>query len=255
KRSGHLNNTFLIVYSDHGPRGQSQTYQSLLETNLPFLSIVPPYRFRKSYPDVINNMKKNANVLTTHFDLFATLKDILYRQFKAPSVVTVHNKPRGISLFRDIHQQRSCSESSIPEQYCMCYRFLKMNIAHNQVIQKIAQYVVDKLNLMMSNEKGCAHLHVKAVLEAYVFVQGKQTEQRQQGLFNKFGKVVSEKDYAEYKIAIETLPGNAKFFATSKTDSEGKRYVLDNIERINMYNNQSYCVNDDKLRPLCYCME
>ncbi|XP_045187704.2 uncharacterized protein LOC123545446 [Mercenaria mercenaria] len=255
KRGGHLNNTFLVVYSDHGPRGQSQTHQSLLETNLPFLSIVPPYHFRKTYPDVINNMKKNANVLTTHFDLFATLGDILHRQFKAPSVVNVHKKPRGISLFRYIHKQRSCSESSIPEQYCMCYRSQKLNITNNQVIQEIAQYVVDKLNQMLSNEKGCAHLRVKNMLEAHVLVQGKQTEQRQQGLFNKFSKVVSENDYADYKIVIETLPGNAKFFATSKTDSDGKRYVLDNIERINRYNNQSHCVNDDKLRPLCYCVE
>lgn len=109
KQGGHLNNTFLIVFSDHGPRGQSQTHQSIQETNLPFLSIVPPYHFRKSHPDLIENMKRNAQVLTTHFDLFATLRDILYRQFIESPGSRLHKQARGVSLFRDIHTQRSCS--------------------------------------------------------------------------------------------------------------------------------------------------
>ncbi|XP_060590624.1 uncharacterized protein LOC132745678 [Ruditapes philippinarum] len=255
KEGDHLDDTFLIVYSDHGPRGQSQTHQSLLETNLPFLSIVPPNKFRSSFPEIIENMKRNAHVLTTHFDLFATLKDILLRQFKEPSITFVHNKPRGISLFRDIQKQRSCSESSIPDQFCMCYRSQKLNITNNSVIKQIAQDVADKLNQALAGAKGCARLHVAAVLEAHVLVQGKQTVEKRQGLFNKISNVVSGRDYADYRIVIQTHPGNAKFFATSKIAADGKRYVLDNIERINRYNNQSYCVSDDKLRPLCYCVE
>lgn len=109
KHDGHHSNTFLIVFSDHGPRGQSETHQSIQETNLPFLSIVPPYHFRKSHPDLIENMKRNARVLTTHFDLFATLNDILHRQFVESPNSRSHKQARGISLFRDIHTQRSCS--------------------------------------------------------------------------------------------------------------------------------------------------
>lgn len=145
------------------------------------------------------------------------------------------------------------AEASIPEQFCMCYRSLKLNVTDNLLIQDIAQSVVVKLNQLTSREKQCAFLHLKSVIEARVLAQEKQTEQKQQGLFHKFSEVVSEQDYADYKVVIETRPGNAKFFATSKLDAEGNRYVLDNIERVNRYNNQSHCVNDDKLKPLCYC--
>lgn len=253
KNGGHTDNTFLIVFSDHGPRGQSNTHQSLLETNLPFLSIIPPYSFRNKHPDLIRNLKRNAQVLTTHFDLFATLSDVLHRQFIQPSDTSFHKTPRGISLFRDIHVQRSCSEASIPEQFCMCYGSQRLNVTNNSLIQEIAQSVVNKLNQLISGEKRCAFLNLKAVIEARVLVQGKQTEQRQRGLFNKFRDVVSERDYADYKLVVETLPGNGKFFATSKTNADGSRYVLDTIERVNRYKNQSHCVNEEKLKPLCYC--
>jgi hypothetical protein len=123
------------------------------------------------------------------------------------------------------------------------------------VIKQIAQDVADKLNQALAGTKVCARLHVAAVLEAHVLVQGKQTVEKRHGLFNKISNVVSGRDYADYRIVIQTHPGNAKFFATSKIAADGKRYVLDNIERINRYNNQSYCVSDDKLRPLCYCVE
>ncbi|KAL4218978.1 hypothetical protein ACF0H5_021564 [Mactra antiquata] len=108
KSSDNLENTFLIVYSDHGPRGQSSTHQSTMETNLPFLCIVPPKNLTKKYPDVITNLQRNAQLLTTHFDLYATLRDIVLRNYGTPSVYYVNDRPRGISLFRNIGKQRSC---------------------------------------------------------------------------------------------------------------------------------------------------
>jgi hypothetical protein len=73
-------------------------------------------------------------------------------------------------------------------------------------------------------------------------------------VFNKVSEFTKVQDYSDYKLIIETVPGNGKFYATSKMDSNGNRYILDDIERVNRYNNQSACISDDFLRPVCYCI-
>lgn len=108
---GHLDNTFLILFSDHGPRtGDGDTLPvKRLEKSLPMFYLVPPKRFRDSYPELVKRLAINTKRLTTHFDLHVTLKDILNRNFKRPSIFYRGKAIRGYSLFREVPSNRSCA--------------------------------------------------------------------------------------------------------------------------------------------------
>ncbi|KAK9884736.1 hypothetical protein WA026_007581 [Henosepilachna vigintioctopunctata] len=75
---GYFDNTIVVLMSDHGIRFGPfrQTYQGGIEDRLPFLFIKVPKQFEKTYPLATANLKWNAEVLTTHFDLHETLLDI-----------------------------------------------------------------------------------------------------------------------------------------------------------------------------------
>ncbi|XP_050416804.2 uncharacterized protein LOC126830459 [Patella vulgata] len=77
---GLLKNTVLIFFSDHGMRfGEiRETYIGKLEERLPMMFLVFPKWFYKKYPQITQNLKINQNRLTTPFDIYETLKDILY---------------------------------------------------------------------------------------------------------------------------------------------------------------------------------
>ena len=111
---GHLDDTFVFLFSDHGPRtGDGDTLPvKRLEKSLPMLYLVPPKKFRKSYPNLMNNLAQNTEILTTHFDLHATLRDILNRNYAAPSTFSLNGRIRGHSLFQHIPNNRSCSGKS-----------------------------------------------------------------------------------------------------------------------------------------------
>ena len=99
--SKRRDNTVIVLFSDHGPRWGPiiNTFQGKIEERMPMLFLVFPPWFRSKYPDHVKNLEINSNRLTTHYDTYETLKDILYfdgniRQNKGTE--------RGISLFSEI---------------------------------------------------------------------------------------------------------------------------------------------------------
>lgn len=110
--TGHLNNSLLVLMSDHGARFQNirVTEQGKYEERMPFLAIrVPPW-FAHRYPKVVHNLRANAHKITTPFDLHATFMDII--QFSGDRANFSHNQ-RGISLFSSISAERSCADAGI----------------------------------------------------------------------------------------------------------------------------------------------
>lgn len=76
---GLLNNTVLLVVSDHGLRWGSfrETFQGHLEERLPMLWFVFPSWFENAYREAMKNLRRNALTLTTPFDLYETFHDFM----------------------------------------------------------------------------------------------------------------------------------------------------------------------------------
>ena len=117
EQESFLNNTLLIIFSDHGARLSSlrNTIQGKLEERIPFMSITIPKWFPDKYPDLYNNLVHNSRVLTSPFDVYATLRYILsYPQY--PSGIET-----GQSLFSRIDERnRTCANAGVEDPYCPC---------------------------------------------------------------------------------------------------------------------------------------
>jgi phosphoglycerol transferase MdoB-like AlkP superfamily enzyme len=77
--SGHLNQTMLVVMSDHGHRFAAirETHQGKLEERMPFFYFRLPPWVETKYPNAVRNFRENAELLTTPFDVHETMEDIL----------------------------------------------------------------------------------------------------------------------------------------------------------------------------------
>ena len=84
KNRGHLDNTVLIFTSDHGLRVNAvrNTAIGRIEDRMPLFAIVLPKYLKERYPHIGRAMSLNTKRLTTHWDAYALLTDILNQNFK-----------------------------------------------------------------------------------------------------------------------------------------------------------------------------
>uniref|UniRef100_A0A0B6ZQB1 Sulfatase N-terminal domain-containing protein n=1 Tax=Arion vulgaris TaxID=1028688 RepID=A0A0B6ZQB1_9EUPU len=259
KEEGHLNNTVLILYSDHGYRfGKMRaSYIGKVEERLPFMYLIFPPSFHQKYPSLVSNLRTNAQRLTTPFDVYETLKDILY--FDGEDRKADINK-RGISLLREIPTERTCEHAGILPHWCLCLEQKKLEPT-SQLANQIAQAVVSQINRQMSSVSHmCSKLKVSTILDI-VEMQPNDKVLRFQNSFHDVinrMEVYGEKSVAPivYQVTLSTFPGHGQFEATIIYDS-----VLDiykpggDISRVNAYGDQSKCVNNSKLKKFCFCIE
>ncbi|RCN48828.1 hypothetical protein ANCCAN_05111 [Ancylostoma caninum] len=125
-----LDDSFVIILGDHGLRGGRVTHTKLgsLEMNNPMFSISVPKKLRKS-TDILSILRENSARLQTHYDIRATLLDILKYQpssnFTDRSYVAF-NGEYGTSLLRTQPSvERTCKNLPIPISYCTCQYPLK----------------------------------------------------------------------------------------------------------------------------------
>lgn len=163
KERHYLDNTMLIIFGDHGIRFGSirSTVIGKMEERLPFLSISLPEWFEKSFPDIVKNLRRNVDVLTTPLDLHATLSHIL----SYPSL------PTGLSfassLFTDIGE-RLCIDAGIPIHFCPCMEWKTVDVKQNHV-QRSAMEIVSYINYLVFKQgltDRCALLKLKEVKSA-----------------------------------------------------------------------------------------
>jgi hypothetical protein len=79
EHKGHLANTLLIVFADHGNRLKPFSYETemgLRERYLPFVSMRLPKPLRQTY--MATNAKQNGNRLISFFDLYQTMRHYLH---------------------------------------------------------------------------------------------------------------------------------------------------------------------------------
>lgn len=256
KEDGHLENAFLIFFSDHGSRIDDirNTFVGRIEERMPLLSVVPPKTFQSKYPEAAKNLQENTQRLTSNFDLHEMLNDILNSDFEILEKSQTKKK-RGISLFRRIPDTRSCADASIPEHFCACYGSDKVDTSNPLVVQATKFAVLHLNNLLKKYSHICAELSLNKIHEAQLVSLGlsaKGEEENRWTIYKFFSKPEAEK-HKRFLVIFETLPGNAMFEATVDYHVETGMEITDEISRTNKYGNTSICVPEKPLRRYCYC--
>jgi len=89
------------------------TQQGKQEERLPMFGFVFPSWFQRSYPDIIANMGRNSQRLTTPFDINPTLKNVLHYQGSGKGNI----EDRAISLFKQVLALFLTTESYLNTNY------------------------------------------------------------------------------------------------------------------------------------------
>ena len=128
--NGYLNNTVLLLLSDHGASHGDfmETYQGKTEERQPLLYFILPKWFKQTYPEAHKNLIINRRRLTTPFDIFETFHDLLTPELLESSSIQSRLKeildksilPRSTSLFLEVSPNRTCKIAGIANQWCTC---------------------------------------------------------------------------------------------------------------------------------------
>lgn len=241
-----LHDTMFITMSDHGGRFHDlrQSTQGKLEHRLPFLSVTFPSWFKRKYPGHVAEMFKNSRIISSPFDLHATLRHLLtFPEKPLSEAVRV-----GRSLFEPLPVNRTCEDAGIPEQYCPCLQWQAIDMFHPHVSKaaKVAlNYINELLRSYQMTDRLCHKLQLKAILEAYQKIPSYKTSEN----------LISSNETCSYQIKFLTTPGDGLFEAFLKMSSTGDFKVNGEIDRVNMYEDQPSCIATELpyMRPYCLC--
>ncbi|VDO72688.1 unnamed protein product [Heligmosomoides polygyrus] len=122
------------------------------EDRNPFLMVILPAVYRNTSIHV--QLEQKVLELMTHFDLHATLIDILKLQpssnFSDISYRDMSPLSKGSSLFREWRGARNCRTLPIPSQYCLCqYNWTVIRDVEFQA--EMGEFLVNELNQQLRN--------------------------------------------------------------------------------------------------------
>lgn len=285
--TGILNNTILILMSDHGNRfvfygilrakecfskiliylfrfaAVRNTLQGKLEERLPFFSFVFPESFKTQYKEQYTNFQQNVHRLTTPFDIHATLEDILRIQHSSSfQSIKKSKQTRAISLFDSIPISRSCSDAYIEPHWCVCLNWHQINDTSNEFVLNAATAVVARINEFITpNSQDCTRLYLHEIKWAAKLAQHdnllrfKQNKDLDGFLADLTSKTKISSEMYQVKIILK--PGNSIFEASVIHDLLENKFVvkMTDISRVNKYGDQAACIleSNPELRKYCYC--
>ena len=254
-REGHLKNTMLIFMGDHGSRvgAVRNTKIGRMEFKMPLLSIVLPDSFKQRYPHIVENLNENKLLLTSHFDIYETMQDVINKRFNVSFTHTETGvKTIGSSLFRKLPLNRNCEEIGIPENFCPCY----VSQVHNKddhISGEIADFVVQEINKVLKPVANHCVIYELASIDDIQRIMPKFQEIIvKANSFNSFLHSSSVQEDDRYSIVIKTSPGDAIFEALVSKTQEGYT-LIGRITRSSKYGKTSECMTDKYLRELCLC--
>ena len=253
---GHLDKSVLIFMGDHGSRVDEirNTYIGRIEDRMPFLSIVIPEKLKKKYPHIHENLSKNQEKLTSTYDIFETMSDILHKKFNQTEPAR-KTGPRSVSLFRKVPEKRSCADARIPHHYCACFSAKKLQTTDPFAI-RLGKFVVSEILKIISHVMDqCIVVYLEKVTDAILVTNNferKSSEERftiRNWLFKP-----EEKKSERYMITLKVAPSNATYEATIRRQmSDGSLHIVDDIVRTNRFGKTSKCMSVRILRDFCYC--
>lgn len=241
----YLDKSIVIVMSDHGIRWGSirSTKQGRLEELLPFVYILTPHSFRNTYQDAFNNLVINSRHLTTPFDMHKTLLDLIDLDNIKDEKVALRTKEsyateRGISLFLPVPTNRTCKAAGISDHWCSCHISKKISPMTSEV-KDAANELVSQINYLLKDHPRCANLSQADILSASEMVTATKYD--------------TDKDWTEYLIVVKTEPGDGVFEGTLR-NTKGNWTLKGSASRLNLYGDQSWCIENAHLKLYCFCI-
>lgn len=232
------NNTIIVFFSDHGIRfGDIRVTRSgWLEERLPFLYFWIPNEFKRKFPSKGQNLISNAVKLTTPYDIYMTLQDILVlynlNYISKPSDAC----PNCRSLFTSM-DDRSCEEASIQFHWCTCFGYAYMN-PKSELALAASQFAVNEINTRIDRQVQmyykCMRFRLKTTISAGISAN---TQYNKTFLLLIFETVPK----ARYEVTVSVRYGeNGPSFTNEGSTS-----------RLDRYDPTSTCVSENKM--YCYC--
>ncbi|GFU12034.1 uncharacterized protein NPIL_483021 [Nephila pilipes] len=253
---GALNNSFFVLFSDHGIRfGDIRlTYIGKFEERMPLMYIHFPKWFLDQYPDYAKNLRINQNRLMTLFDIHATMVHLLdlTKSAEERSAVTL-----GQSLLEEISPNRTCDDANILSHWCPC-QTLEAVAANSSEAIKASKAIVNDINSKLIPHSGiCETLEVDKIIDARVgqandlILRYLQSENLVVNRTIVLGDRVEP--IADYMITLVAKPGGAVFEGTVRHYPDNNSYQVLGISRISLYGTTSWCVDSQKMKLFCYC--
>ncbi|VDK82954.1 unnamed protein product [Onchocerca ochengi] len=220
-------------------------YNGISKFVLLWLTVAVP-QYLRSNEQLMLNLKKNSRRHTSHYDIYATLYDIAryarkesFQKWDEHDFSKEFGKVRGgiraKSILRPIQYDRTCEDMEIPDEYCICEKkWYKIDDIRIENVTKAAQFIIDKINdcLKAKHVDGiCERLYLKEVVSAQSI--------NQQPLL---------------KIVAKASP-NEGMYEAQLLKKDDYFQIITRIIRVNSYGNQSHCMQDEDIRPLCYCRQ
>ena len=243
ENKGHLRNTFIFILGDHGLRASvfRLSYAGWLEERLPFFALVVPDAYLRGEFSRRSAIHANTQHLTSHFDIYATLRDILYSKNHSS-----HSSAVGENLLKRInYKTRTCKSAGIEQRWCPCQGFYKprnFDARHEDIARAVVNHI-NKLLANLTDEYRCAKLVLKDV--KHVFLTKMTDLESNDRDFNQ----------TDYMIVLSVLPSGGIYEASVTQQNSGDLIVSPVISRLDLYGDQPICIVKDHpdLRKFCYC--
>lgn len=241
-----LDNTIVFLMSDHGIRfGEPRNIPFIgsHEDFLPMMFISIPTWLKKERPDIVQALEANKNKLTSPFDIYMTLKNIL--EFSKPEL---ENFPPYYaagcqlcqSLFKEVKIERSCNMAGIPVEFCSCEN--NGEFCDKKMSFEIGNIVINHINAMIRK-----HNKNSKVLCRYIDIKSAPSvTQRSDGIFKAILFILPDG-------IIESIVEKKKVHKFKKDEDI---YIVKSVQRIDAMgvNASEMCHVERQIYELCFCL-
>ncbi len=232
---GALKRTYLMIMGDHGFQKGEQPFmmtdQGKKENNLPGFYLLPPEKLIKEETKMHANLVKNAERLTSFWDVNQMLRQILSMSLDVNMTSLFPNyEGHGTSLLTDVGD-RTCQEAEIPESYCQCQDGVK-DLTGKQASDLATAIILD-INNFLASLTFCHTLDLDKV---------------EGGSVKFLANIVSVRVQFDVK-------GGGKFEARFSYSFEEEQLKEGKAVRLDLYEPTSKCVPRTltHIKPFCIC--